>query len=159
MGTDSKDLYHEVCCLIREFYKPSELELFDSYFRSQSLGALSPSQFLRKSRSDLDRLQPGSSTNSDIIRRFFLSVLPHTARAILAGSDNANLDDLASIADKIMLNLPSPSISNVESSIHDLISDLSKQVASLQHEVSTQRRSRPFQRNSSPDRGRSKSVS
>jgi hypothetical protein len=156
------DVYQEICTLIKEFYKPSAVELFDKYFRTQSLGQLTPSQFLSKACNDLDRLQSGSSSNVDIIRRFFLSVLPPTARAILAGSEKSSLEDLALIADKIMLNLPStPSISNIDTSLVELVKNLSDQVASLKTIVTENKRSRSPTINYSQNtfRSRSKSLS
>ena len=151
----SNDPYADICSLIKDFYKPSVIDLFDTYFRSQSLGSLTPSQFLQKARSDLERLQTGSSNNSEVIKRFFLSVLPPTARAILAGSDNGSIEDLAAIADKIVANLPSSNESHVDVSLHTLISDLATQVSALQLEVASHKRSRPTNR--TYDRSRSSS--
>ena len=151
----SNDPYADICSLIKDFYKPSVIDLFDTYFRSQSLGSLTPSQFLQKARSDLERLQTGSSNNSEVIKRFFLSVLPPTARAILAGSDNGSIEDLAAIADKIVANLPSSNVSHVDVSLHTLISDLATQVSALQLEVASHKRSRPTNR--TYDRSRSSS--
>ena len=68
---DSKNSYDDICTVVRDFYKPSETELFDKYFRTQSLEQLLPSQFLEKARADLERLQQGSSSNIPILRRFF----------------------------------------------------------------------------------------
>jgi len=162
MNTDKSECDHfkQIRNLVHEFYKPSEAELFDKYFRAQSLGLLSPSQFLAKACSDLERLHPGSSSNVDILRRSFLAVLPPTARAILAGSDKSSLTDLANIADKVLLNLPNTTISHVDKSITELITTLSDQVASLQLEVTAQRQSR-FHNRSIPhtSRPRSKSLS
>jgi len=131
------DHFTELSNLVKDFYKPTETELFDKYFRTQSLGSLSPSQFLAKARSDLEQLQPGSSLNINILRRFFLAILPPTARAILAGSDKSTLDELASIADKVLVNLPDNTVSHIDPSITELIKTLSDQVASLQLAVST----------------------
>lgn len=161
MRSTDTDSYVEICTLVKSFYLPSETHLFDSYFRTQTLGSLSPSQFLSKARSDLERIHSGSSSNDLIIKRFFLSVLPDTVRAILAGSDKTSLDDLASIADKIITNIPRPNISNIETSLHDAIKTLTDQVTSLQLQVSSYRRSRSpnLSRSNSVNRDRSKSVS
>jgi hypothetical protein len=153
------DFYAEICDLIKDFYKPSENALFDKYFKTQSLGSLRPTQFLNKVRSDLEQLQPGSSLNDNIIKRSFLSVLPATAQAILAGSEKSSLNDLAEIADKIILNLPSNQVSNVETSVLDLVKTLSEQVASLQLEVASQRRSRSPARSFTNDNSHSRSRS
>jgi hypothetical protein len=160
MNITDNNQYEQICNIVRDYYKPSEVELFDSYFRTQTLGNLSPSQFLAKARTDLDRLQPGSSANLNILRRFFLSVLPPTARAILAGSDKSTIEDLADIADKIVLNLtPTPQISNVDVPLIDLIKALSDQVNALQLEVTSQRRSRSPSRTSSHSQSSSRSKS
>ena len=143
MSSDDSNKYTTITNILRDFYKPSEMELFETYFRTQSLGNLTPSQFLSKICSDLDRLHPGSSLNKTTLKRFFLSVLPPTVRAILAGSDNSTIEEMASTADKIIINLPMTSpISNIDTSIFTLIKNLSDQVASLQLEVTSQRRSR-----------------
>ena len=153
------DYFAEISNLTREFYLPSSTELFEKYFRTQSLGTLSPSQFLSKARSDLELLHPGSTANIEILRRSFLAVLPPTARAILAGSENSSLTELASIADKIITNLPTTTVSNIEPSIISLIKDLTDQVATLQLEFSSKRQSRTPSRNQHPqNRDRSKSV-
>ena len=154
------DYFAEICELVRDHYKPSETDLFDKYFRTQSLGLLTPSQFLAKACSDLELLHPGSSSNLSILRRSFLAVLPPTARAILAGSEKSSLEDLASIADKVLINLPDTPISHIDSSVVNLIKTLSEQVASLQLEVSSQRRSRsPSDKRLPNNRDRSKSAS
>jgi len=152
--------FTEICNLVREFYVPSQTDLFEKYFRTQSLGSLSPSQFLSKACADLERLHPGSSSNMDILRRFFLAVLPPTARAILAGSEKSSLTELAGIADKVLVNLPETTVSNIEPSVINIIKDLANQVASLQLEFSSQRSSRPLSRSQpSLQRERSKSIS
>ena len=159
-NSENVNTYEEICMIVQDFYKPSETELFDKYFRTQSLGSLLPSQFLHKARADLERLQPGSSSNTQILRSFFLSVLPSTARAILAGSDKSSIEDLALTADKIIANLPTAMpLSNIEPSFVDLIKNLSDQVAALQLEVSSQRRSRSPIRDDIHSRSRSESRS
>ena len=160
MNSAGIDHYANICDIVRDFYKPSETELFDTYFRTQTLGTLTPSQFLSRARSDLDRLHPGSSSNVEILRRFFIAVLPPTVRAILASSDKSSIEDLASSDDRVMLNLPSSTqISNIDSSFLDLLKNLSDQVASLQLEVSAQRRSRsPIRSSIMPTRPRSCSA-
>ena len=158
MTKPNVDHYSLICQVVRDFYKPSETELFDTYFRTQTLGPFSPSQFLAKARTDLERLQPGSSSNLTILKRFFLSVLPPTARAILAGSEDSSIEHLANTADKIILNLPiSSPVSSIDTSVLDLIKTLSDQVASLQLEVSSQRRSRSPSRGNTFERSRSQS--
>ena len=160
MNRDKSDCDHfsEICKLVKDFYKPSEAELFDKYFRTQSLGLLSPSQFLTKTCADLERLYQGSSSNVKILRRSFLAVLPPTARAILASSEGSCLTELANIADKILINLPKSTVSHIDTSVNDLIKELSDQVASLQLEVLAQRQSRsPSRSQSYSDRHRSKS--
>ena len=160
MNSPNVDHYSLVCQIVRDFYKPSETELFDTYFRTQSLGQFSPSQFLSKARADLERLQPGSSSNITILKRFFLSVLPPTARAILAGVDNSSIEDLANTADRIVSILPVQNpVSSIDTSILDLIKTLSDQVASLQLEVSNQRRSRSPNRSVDFSRSHSRSKS
>ena len=98
--------YSELCSLLRKFYLPSETTLFAEYFRTQQIGTLTPSQFLSKSRNDLQRLHPGLLANDTVVRKFFLSVLPDTTRAILAGSQFSSLDELAQVADRIGETLP-----------------------------------------------------
>ena len=71
MNSTEIDHYAEICSTLRAFYKPSESDLFHSYFRTQSLGNLSPSAFLTKAKDDLSRLHPGHPLNLDIIKRFF----------------------------------------------------------------------------------------
>ena len=162
MSSDDLDKYTTIVDILRNFYKPSENELFETYFRSQSLGNSTPSQFLNKICCDLDRLQPGSSLNKTTLKRFFLSVLPPTVRAILAGSDSSTIEEMASTADKIIINLPTVSpISNIDNSVFNLIKSLSDQVASLQLEVTSQRRSRSpnFESSHYHSRSRSKSTS
>ena len=148
MNSDKSHYNHfdEICDLIKDFYKPSKTDIFDKYFRTQSLGLLSPSEFIIKACDDLEQLQPGSSSNEDILRRSFLAVLPPTVRAILAGSDKSSLADLANIADKVFLNLPNQTVSQIDPSITDLVKNLSDQVTSLQLEIATQRQSRPTSR-------------
>ena len=136
------DYFSKICNLVKDFYKPSQTDLFDKYFCKQSLGLLTPSQFLTKICSDLEQLCPGSSSNEDILRRSFVAVLPPTVRAILAGSEKSSLVELANIADKILLNLPDKTVSQIDHSIIDSIKNLSDQVASLQLELATQRQSR-----------------
>jgi len=153
------DYFTEICSLVLEFYVPSQTDLFEKYFRTQSLGSLSPSQFLSKACADLERIHPGSSSNMDILRRFFLAVLPPTARAILAGSEKSSLTELAGIADKVLVNLPETTVSNIEPSVIDIIKDLANQVATLQLEFSSQRSSRSLSRSQSSQRERSKSIS
>ena len=146
MGREKSDCdyFSEISSLVRNFYTPSQTELFDKYFRTQTLGLSTPSQFLSKACTDLERIHPGSSSNTEILRRFFLAALPPTARAILAGSEKSSLTDLADIADRVLLNLPNTTISNVEPSIICLIKDLADQVAALQLKFTTQRQSRPI---------------
>ena len=154
------DYFSEISNLVKDFYKPSESDLFEQYFRTQSLGSLSPSQFLAKACTDLEQLHPGSSSNVNILRRSFLAVLPPTARAILAGSERSSLVDLANIADKVLENLPSRQVSNIEPTINDLVKNLADQVASLQSEISAQRRARsPLRKPMHATRDRSKSLS
>ena len=158
MNSTEIDHYAEICSTLRAFYKPSESDLFHSYFRTQSLGNLSPSAFLTKAKDDLSRLHPGHPLNLDIIKRFFLAVLPDTVRAILAGSEKSSLEELAIIADNIISHLPSPNISALDTPIHDLIRNLSDQVASLKLEVASNKRSRSPIRSYSEIRNRSKSA-
>ena len=154
------DYFKEICDMVKEFHKLSETELFEKYFRTQSLGTLSPSQFLSKACSDLERLHSGSSSNIDILSLSFLAVLPPTTRAILAGSEKSSLTDLANIADKVLINLPTTTVSTVEPSVNELIKTLSDQVASLQLEVATQRRAQsPSRTQQYLSRDRSKSSS
>ena len=160
MTTKSIDCYSELCSLLKKFYLPSENSLFAEYFRTQQIGTLTPSQFLNKSRSDLQRLHPGLSADDTVVRKFFLSVLPDTTRAILAGSQLSSLDELAHLADRIGDTLPKP-VSSVDVSLVSLVKDLADQVSSLRLEVANARSSRPTSRDTgfSPHRQRSKSVS
>ena len=159
MNSTEIDHYAEICSTLRAFYKPSESDLFHSYFRTQSLGNLSPSAFLTKAKDDLSRLHPGHPLNLDIIKRFFLAVLPDTVRAILAGSEKSSLEELAIIADNIISHLPSPNISALDTPIHDLIRNLSDQVASLKLEVASNKRSRSPIRSYSEIKFRNRSKS
>jgi len=112
-------------------------------------------QFISKARSDLEQLDP----NSEIIRRSFLAVLSPTVLAILAGSESYSLTELASIADKILINLPTTTVSNIEPYIISIIKDLTDQVATLQLEFSSKRQSRaPLRNQHLSNRNRSKSV-
>ena len=158
MSSKSLDCYSDLCSLLKRFYLPSETSLFSEYFRSQEIGPLTPSQFLSKSRNDLQRLYPGMQANDTVVRKFFLSVLPDTTRAILAGSQCSSLDELAQIADRIGESLPKP-VSSVDTSLVSMVRDLADQVASLKLEVSRNRESRTPFRDESSLRSRSKSVS
>jgi len=133
------DYFSEIFNLVKDFYKPSQTAFFDKYFCTQSLGLLTPSQFLTKVCSDLEQLCPSSSSNEDIIRLSFVTVLSPTVRSILAGSEKFSLVELANITDKILLNLPDKTVSQIDHSIIESIKNLSDQVASLQLELATQR--------------------
>ena len=54
------DYFIEICNLVRDFYVPSDTELFEKYFCTQSLGSLSPSLFLSKTCADLQYLHTRS---------------------------------------------------------------------------------------------------
>ena len=100
------DPYSVLRTALLDFNKPTDLSIFDKYFKNQNLGSDKPSVFLKRTVSELRLLCGGHEPNPDIVRKFFLRVLPQQAQAILVASPISTPEELASLADKILEVLP-----------------------------------------------------
>lgn len=100
-ASNSETPYEDIKDSLLNLHKEPKANVFDRYFKTQVLGDQKPSKFLEKCIQELDALQIDSSTDEDLLKRFFLSALPTQTQAILAVSSSKNLKELASMADKI----------------------------------------------------------
>ncbi|XP_049886493.1 uncharacterized protein LOC126380969 [Pectinophora gossypiella] len=92
--------------LMKIFQESAEAQ-FHKLVKEMDLGSQRPSQLLAKMR----ELAKNSGTAGDTLKNLWMTRLPGWARAILASSSaDTKLDDLASMADKIMDNLRSGDI-------------------------------------------------
>lgn len=134
----------------------SEQKRLHQLLTSEELGDRKPSQLLRRMR----QLLGDRTLEVSILRQLFLQRLPVNAQLVLAStSESVDIDQLASIADKILeVNTPTvssiataPSVSTVSEmqQLRGLISELSAQVAALKTEVRQRSRSRGRTRNNS----------
>lgn len=102
------------------------------------LGDKKPSQLLR----EMKKLA-GSNVKDEFLRTIFLDRLPDSCKSILAASQSETLDNLASMADRILEHLPSSSLvssqyicATTRSHTHRP-PDLEQRVASLEQSLST----------------------
>ena len=164
---------------IVEMYQEPQKDVFARYFKEQSLGSDSPSNFLKRSIEGLERLQSGITQDDAILRHFFLSALPNQTRAILAVADTTSLEKLAEMADKIAsISLPSvvcnavvpptfslsassPTISSdalpSEDRLIAVLEKLSDRISRLESTRESPRERRSWSRTKSPYRGQSPS--
>ena len=140
----------------------SEQKRLHKLLTAEELGDRKPSQLLRRMR----QLLGDRTLEVSILRQLFLQRLPVNAQLVLAStSESVDIDQLASIADKILeVNTPAissiaiaPPVSAVSTvstvseiqQLRGLISELSAQVAALKTEVRQRSRSRGRTRNNS----------
>ncbi|KAJ2949500.1 hypothetical protein O0L34_g15423 [Tuta absoluta] len=98
--------------LLKVFQESAEAQ-FHKLVKEMDLGTQRPSQLLAKMK-DLAR---NSGTGGDTLRNLWLSRMPGWVRAILVCSGpNTTLDDLATLADKVMDNLRSGEVAAVDTS-------------------------------------------
>ncbi|XP_049886497.1 uncharacterized protein LOC126380973 [Pectinophora gossypiella] len=153
--------------LMKIFQESAEAQ-FHKLVKEMDLGSQRPSQLLAKMR----ELAKNSGTAGDTLKNLWMTRLPGWVRAILASSSaDTKLDDLASMADKIMDNLrsgdiaavdtPTASTSAVKLELLSQVRDLSMELKALRCEVNSIRgRGRPLQRgNGRWGRSRSRSQS
>ena len=89
---------------------PTKSELFNRYFKTQTLGNVLPSKFLAKCISDLENLQTDSSKDESTLRHFFLSALPIQTQQILSILTTATIQELALSADRMTEVTQTPNI-------------------------------------------------
>ena len=154
---------------------PDSSQLFNQYFKSQSIGDLKPSKFLTKCIADLDSLQPNLSKDVALLRRFFLSSLPQTTQQILSILPTATLTELAAAADKMLEITGSsasksihaitktspipPTSSNTELALCNAIALLTDKIASLDVQLRSSDRRQNGSRGNSPATSRQASPS
>ena len=93
--------YTTLYSIILKTMEPSIDNLIQKYFNDNSIGNTKPSDFLRTALSQLNTLGVTQSSNSDLLRRYFLQSLPMEIRALLTVvEDDAPLDKLAQLADR-----------------------------------------------------------
>ena len=118
----------------------SEQRRLQQLFNAEELGDRKPSQLLRRMNQLLG--DKASTTDSTFLQELFLQRLPANVRMVLASTaEPASLEQLATLADKIMEAVASPSISNVETSqLSTELSELRAEVARLRQLVDSHRR-------------------
>ena len=75
--------YETLVQCIKDLFSEPKTEIFDRYFKGQSLGSDLPSVFLKRAMDSLEILHAGITTDDALLRRFFLSALPAQTQAIL----------------------------------------------------------------------------
>ena len=129
----------------------SEQRRLQQLFNAEELGDRKPSQLLRHMHLLLG--EKATTTDSSFLRELFLQHLPTNVRLILASTaDTVSLEDLATLADKIMeVHSSAPSVASVTSS------QLSTEVDKLRAEIATLKKM--VNRGSTPRRTRTRSSS
>ncbi|XP_072934997.1 uncharacterized protein [Epargyreus clarus] len=95
--------------LLKVFQESAEAQFY-KLVKELDLGQQRPSQLLAK----MKELAKNTATAGDTLRNLWLSRLPGGVRAILASCNSeAKLDDLATMADKIMENLRSGELAEI----------------------------------------------
>lgn len=94
-------------------YEESAETQFQRLVSDMDLGTQKPSQLLRK----MTELARNCSIAGDPLKKLWINRLPPNVRAVLAVSNNTNLEDLAAIADKILENLRTGEVASVSSSV------------------------------------------
>jgi len=119
----------------------SEQRRLQQLFSAEELGDRKPTQLLRHMQQLLG--DKASITDSSFLRELFLQRLPPNVRMVLASSaDTITLEELASLADKIM-EVATPIIATVGSSqVSAEIDQLRSEIASLKRLAET--RTKPF---------------
>ena len=118
----------------------SEQRRLQQLFNAEELGDRKPTQLLRRMHQLLG--EKASTTDSTFLRELFLQRLPANVRMVLASTAEAtSLDQLATLADRIMEAVTSPSVSSVETSQLSVeLSELRAEVARLRQLVGSRRR-------------------
>lgn len=150
-------------------YEESAERQFQKLVSEMELGAQKPSQLLRKMR----EMGRNAQISEQALHSLWTSRLSSSIRAVLLVSQDQTLENLANIADKIMENVGSAMIAEVNTKntamcseaafpVTEILSQMHKlnlEVAALREEVSTHRRAATRGRGSFRGRQRSRSRS
>ena len=129
----------------------SEQRRLQQLFTAEDLGDRKPTQLLRRMQQLLG--EKATTTDGSIIKELFMQRLPTNVRMVLAAaSEKSSLDELATLADKIVeVALPSIATVSVTSSTTSEVEHLRAENASLRKQISA------LQTTTGPRRRRSRS--
>lgn len=137
--------------LITIFSQSQEKRLLTLLEETQ-LGDSKPSQLLR-----IMQNLAGDNAHNQVIKTVWMRALPQRVRAILAALTTDDIDQMATVADKIMeTDDPSPSIAASTSASHEIskliceIQDFKTEMSKLRSEVRNKDRSRSRSRSKTP---------
>ena len=120
---------------------PTKSELFNQYFKTQTLGNVLPSKFLAKCISDLENLQTGSSKDESTLRHFFLSALPIQTQQILSILTTASIQELALSADRMaeVTQAPNISVASISPKVADLFNttEMTNAIVTLTNKINS----------------------
>ena len=99
---ENMDPFQALSETLKGLYQESKTDAYRQIFKDQTLGKDKPSDFLRKTTERLESIQQGMTSDDKLLRQLFLSAMPLNVQAVLAVSQNSNLQALATIADNII---------------------------------------------------------
>ena len=93
--------YDTLYAAVLNITDPSIDNIIQKYFNEHAIGTQKPSEFLHTAISQLSALGVTPANNADLLRRYFLSSLPTSIRALLTVvDDSTEVEKLATLADK-----------------------------------------------------------
>lgn len=142
-------------------FEESAERQFQKLVGEMELGSQKPSQLLRKMR----ELARNTQVSDEALKKLWMSRLSSSVRAVLVVSQDTKLENLATMADKIVENMQTGEVAAVMSSPEnkaDLVQQISEMTIELKHlrgEVNAIRRGNYEHRNNWNQRSRSRSRS
>lgn len=123
-------------------YEESATKRFQRLLSGMELGDQTPTQLLRKMRG-----LAGESMSDEGIKILWMNQLPTQIRTVLAVNDNAPLDTMAGMADKMLEHAPGSSVAVVETgSVESRPDALIKRMEDMALEIAELRKKRPAYR-------------
>jgi len=169
----SEKAYDELVKAIINFTNSSQQEVILKYFKANQLGNQTPSDYLRKAKTELTYINPTLTQEDNLLKQLFIQSLPANIQLLLTAiPPTLSLTEIANVADKsfevLKQNCPSPvitasiasqqsEIANLQETTKRLNDTITQLTASLNQISLTRQRSTHRRFNRSPSRTRSTS--